>query len=430
MKVYLSSTYRDLQAHRAAVDLILRKMGHDVIGMEQYAAEGNRPVERCKRDVAQSDVYALILEWRYGYIPPDNNPERKSITEIEYRHALAKDKTVLAFVLDPETPWPPNAMDSASADAEAAAAISRLRSEVGSQFLAGIFSTPADLASQVAAAVASHGLTASISELVLNRADVAASAMGGFGLGGILADTSIGVIKEMITQVGRDRALVVRLGEGDTWWSTRLFLLASLLHALTPVRQIVFTGRDGRFAGMASPAAIMDGLAANFAELDDFGRSVRHQSASQDRQRETDRQIELWHSVFSAPPKAIPAQVKSGTRGDTVPEPSHDEQDVQVGVREDLLVGWLGERLISRCIQIAERPSMAQIQQILECLIPDVPLEVSTGSARGANSEAADSASDKTDPTEVLVRVIDRDAFALELAREWVRTGLPRNQAR
>ena len=54
MKVYISSTYQDLIDHRAAVDRTLRRMGHDVIGMEQYIAEGSKPVDRCKADVRAS----------------------------------------------------------------------------------------------------------------------------------------------------------------------------------------------------------------------------------------------------------------------------------------------------------------------------------------------------------------------------------------
>jgi len=46
MKIYISSTYQDLVDHRAAVDLTLRRMGHDVIGMEQYVAEGRRSGSR------------------------------------------------------------------------------------------------------------------------------------------------------------------------------------------------------------------------------------------------------------------------------------------------------------------------------------------------------------------------------------------------
>ncbi len=184
MKVYLSSTYRDLREHRAVVDRTLRSMGHDVIGMEQYVAEGGRPVDRCKRDVETADTYVLILGWRYGYVPEVDNPDHMSITEIEYRHAVEQQKTILAFLLDPTVPWPPSDMDSASADAGAAAAISRLRTEVGGDFLAGIFSSPGDLASQVAAAVASQGMSTSLSEMVLNRSAVNAASMAGFRNGG------------------------------------------------------------------------------------------------------------------------------------------------------------------------------------------------------------------------------------------------------
>lgn len=457
MKVYLSSTFRDLQEHRAAVDQTLRKMGHDIIGMEQYSAEGGRPVDRCRRDVEIADAYVLILGWRYGYVPTEGNPDKLSITEIEYRHALESNKTVLAFLLDPQTPWPPNAMDSASADRVAAAAIGRLRSEVGAELLAGMFTSAADLAGQVAAAVASHGLTTPLSEQVLNRSNVTAMSMGGFGTGGALYDTSLLAIKDMISEAGTDRAIVVSLGDGDTWWSTRLFLLASLLRSLTPVRQIVFTGRGGRFAGMASPSALLDGFAAQFRPLDVFARQLRLSPSTEDRQRETDRQIALWHTVFSAPhagmpPGPVPSDPVIVEQDLPVPE-----GDVQVGVREELLHGWLGERLISRCIEVRGSLSMSQVQQVVDSLVPDVPLEVSplessadrlkaakvpTGASKtvravkktaGPFQSSSQSPTGESEPTRsasVTIKVIDRDAFALELAREWVRTGLPRNPAR
>jgi hypothetical protein len=421
VKVYLSSTFRDLQQHRAAVDQTLRKMGHDVIGMEQYAAEGSRPVDRCKRDVKIADAYVLILGWRYGYVPKEDNPSQLSITELEYEHAIECKKTVLAFLVDPQAPWPPSDMDSASADVVAAAAINRFRSKVGADYLAGVFVSPADLAGQVAAAVASHGLTTPLSELVMNRSNVSAASMGGFGTGGALYDTSMQAIKDMIAGAGKDRALVVRLGAGDTWWSTRLFLLASLLHSLTPVRQLVFTGRGGRFAGMASPSAMLDGFGAQFPVLDVFTRQLRTGHPSEDRQRETDRQVAMWNAIFGGPPGSPQAPLPDPPQlppGVAVPVP---EGDVQVGVREELLQGWLGERMISRCIEVRGRLSMAQVQQIVDSLVPDVPLEL-------AAERAAEPPIDG-EASEFEIKVIDRDAFALELAREWVRTGLPRNPA-
>jgi hypothetical protein len=110
MKIYVSSTYQDLVDHRAAVDRTLRRMGHDVIGMEQYVAEGNKPLNRCQADVGIADLYMIIVGWRYGYIPADQpaSPGGLSITELEYQAAETAGKTILAFLLDPDTPWPPN----------------------------------------------------------------------------------------------------------------------------------------------------------------------------------------------------------------------------------------------------------------------------------------------------------------------------------
>src|SRR5262245_59530102 len=116
MKVYISSTYQDLIEHRAAVDRTLRRMGHDVIGMEQYVAEGSKPVDRCKADVRAADAYVIIVAWRFGYTPgrTASPPDGRSITEIELDEAQGSGKPVLAFLLDPESAWPPNRVDAMS----------------------------------------------------------------------------------------------------------------------------------------------------------------------------------------------------------------------------------------------------------------------------------------------------------------------------
>ena len=102
-------------------------------------------------------------------------------------------------------------------------------------------------------------------------------------------------------------------------------------------RQIVFTGRDSRFAGMASPSALLDGMGAHFPILDAFTRELRAGNPSEDRSREIDRQIEAWSRVFMQP---------GITRG---PSPPIDppilpgvllpasEHETKVGIREELL---------------------------------------------------------------------------------------------
>lgn len=97
------------------------------------------------------------------------------------------------------------------------------------------------------------------------------------------------------------------------------------------------------------------------------------------------------------------------------------ELNLKVGVRWQLVVGWLGERLITRCITIDAESGLttAQAQKIIESLVPDVPIEQQIRSASGDGAEAG--------PVLQLM-VVDRDAFALEVAREWIQTGLPRER--
>ncbi|WP_460808293.1 DUF4062 domain-containing protein [Micromonospora zhanjiangensis] len=100
-KVYVSATFRDLQECRAAVQLALRRLRVDDVAMESYVAEDRRPLERCLADVSECDVYVGIFAWRYGFVPAGYD---KSITELEYRRALADGKHCLIFLLDEDAP--------------------------------------------------------------------------------------------------------------------------------------------------------------------------------------------------------------------------------------------------------------------------------------------------------------------------------------
>jgi hypothetical protein len=404
MKIYISSTYQDLVEHRGVVDRTLRRMGHDVIGMEQYVAEGGKPLDRCLADVRLADLYVVMVAWRYGYIPNDQpptpTPGTLSITELEYNEAVKVQKPILAFLLDPDTPWPTSRVDAMSSEAQRGETkpgsnIARFRSMLGTNYLAGMFRTPDDVASQVAAAVAAQGLNRFMVDRVLDQTSVSAGAMGGFGQGQALQDTTVKDIKNMVKGAGSTRAIVIDLGDGDVWWSTRLFLLSSLLDVLTGVKQLVFRDASGRFCGMASPSGVLDRFSAAFPLCAKFLNELRQQKASLDIERETDRQLNSW-SVVHVPP--------------------NNELQAKVGMRAALLQQLLGERLITRCIHVdAQGLTMAQVQQIVESPLADVPIDRLSGDAPA--------------PGHVL-QVVDRDSFALELAREWVRSGLPRNPIR
>jgi formylglycine-generating enzyme required for sulfatase activity len=110
--VYVSSTYVDLKEHRAALKIALEKAGFDVECMEKYPAFEERPQDYCLADVAAADVYVLLIAHRYGYRPPEDNPENRSITHLEYEEAgRHPGKPRLAFTVDQDHPWPPRQMD-------------------------------------------------------------------------------------------------------------------------------------------------------------------------------------------------------------------------------------------------------------------------------------------------------------------------------
>jgi hypothetical protein len=146
-KVYVSSTYQDLQDYRRRVSLALRAMGHEDVAMEYYVAEDKRPVEKCLEDVAGCDVYVGLFAWRYGWRPRKDNRRKLSITEMEYRQAVKSGKPCLIFLLDGKASWPPDFVD------ENRTRIKKLRDELSEEHGPSLFTSPDDLAAKLTTAL-------------------------------------------------------------------------------------------------------------------------------------------------------------------------------------------------------------------------------------------------------------------------------------
>jgi len=104
--LYISSTFRDLKEHRAALKIALEKAGYDVDCMERYPAFDERPLDRCLEDVAHCDAYILILAHRYGFRPDCADGRLLSITEREYEEAARRSRRTFAFCVDAAYAWP------------------------------------------------------------------------------------------------------------------------------------------------------------------------------------------------------------------------------------------------------------------------------------------------------------------------------------
>ena len=84
-KVYVSSTIADLKQERQAVLDWLRAARHQAV--DSYLPDSDTVRDSCLEDVSTCDLYVLILGHRYGFQPPENNPEGLSITQLEFRQA-------------------------------------------------------------------------------------------------------------------------------------------------------------------------------------------------------------------------------------------------------------------------------------------------------------------------------------------------------
>lgn len=97
LKVYISSTFQDLQTYRSDVFQAIRELhGFDPVGMEDYVADFRPPLKVCLDDVAACDIYLCLIGSQYGSLPPDST---KSYTQHECEHAIALGKPRLVFIL-------------------------------------------------------------------------------------------------------------------------------------------------------------------------------------------------------------------------------------------------------------------------------------------------------------------------------------------
>ena len=70
MRVFVSSTYKDLFAHRRTVEDSLAMSGIAYNAMEYFASASSPPLDTCLAAVKGSDLFIGILGVRYGGCPP------------------------------------------------------------------------------------------------------------------------------------------------------------------------------------------------------------------------------------------------------------------------------------------------------------------------------------------------------------------------
>jgi hypothetical protein len=132
-RVYVPSTIFDLRRERQAVIDWLVTAGHQVV--HSYRPNSETMRASCLDDVATCDLYVLVLGHRYGFQPPDDNPEKLSITRLEFRRAGESGIPRIALL---RTSIPDVSL-SDIADPDKAALVFAFRAEVEGTVRAALF---------------------------------------------------------------------------------------------------------------------------------------------------------------------------------------------------------------------------------------------------------------------------------------------------
>jgi hypothetical protein len=147
--IMISSTTVDLPEHRHETSEATLRMGHTPLMMERGSAEWNSDAIKFSLEkVEKSQVYIGIFGLRYGHIPNDpiRNPDRLSITEMEYRHAKKLGIPTLIYIAKKTHVFTEEQIDF---EPEKREKLKRFKDELGGKCIRGAFGDPAELRSLV-----------------------------------------------------------------------------------------------------------------------------------------------------------------------------------------------------------------------------------------------------------------------------------------
>jgi hypothetical protein len=437
MRIFVSSSFEDLREHRAAAIRVLRQLGHEVLAMEDMIAGSTAPLAKVLDMVDRSEAYVGIFAWRYGYVPPlvpdpaspgpipipvvaGAKVGETSITHYEYLRAVERELPVMAFLLDEQYPWPPQLIDGFDTTRPQAPTtankIRELRLLLQQERVVSWFTTPSDLEARVSAAVTMAGLTRQLDLQPATALDP---------LVGVAGDSSAEAgISQAIIEAG-DQRHALKIDLRSPWWSTRLYLIASLAERLTRVRRILVVhtksnapanpARPGavgpapgsppsleeQFVGQLSTSAILATIGPKAPALGKFAEWLQSRPREySDVRAEIHGLLDGWRAAF----------------GDPTPVNYDNERAAKVDLTAELLRRWFGDAMLQQPMRIADlqRASVVDLLRLLDYANDFVP--VLTRYSPAAQSEAA---------TE-RVDVVDKSALNARLARSYLEELLDR----
>lgn len=158
MKVFLSSTFRDLIPERQAVLEALQRKQQAVLAMENFLATSAPSVEVALTALRESDVMILVIGSKAGSLLPDGSGG--TYTSAEYDEAQSRGISVLPFLKEEEHGWWPRwtwprttEWRNREKDKAKYAALNKFKALVGDAYTWDRFGSPEKLALNVVLAL-------------------------------------------------------------------------------------------------------------------------------------------------------------------------------------------------------------------------------------------------------------------------------------
>jgi hypothetical protein len=105
--VMISSTFTDLKEHRAALINAIKGQGLTDVAMENDSAKADVDViDSSLQMVRDASAYTLVISRKYGQTPrcQTRNPDKLSLTELEFNEAQRLDRPILLFTMEAKHP--------------------------------------------------------------------------------------------------------------------------------------------------------------------------------------------------------------------------------------------------------------------------------------------------------------------------------------
>ncbi len=165
--VFISSTSRDLKKYRDKLKDAILNAGAFPLGMEEFDASEQNALQKCYDAVASAEIFVGVYAHRYGFAPGADmtytdtagaigaGDSATSITRWEYQWARDRGIPMLLYVVgDSDDEGEPLAWTPAYIDTEPARShLDAFKVEIMGRHVVGFFTSPDDLARQVAGAL-------------------------------------------------------------------------------------------------------------------------------------------------------------------------------------------------------------------------------------------------------------------------------------